>query len=61
MPTLDEETIKELKAKKIADLLEEILTNAALDVLYRMAQRQKLLPSMTCYKTDCPSRDEIPF
>jgi hypothetical protein len=61
MPTLDEETIKELKSQKIADLLEEILTNAALDVLSRLAQRQKLPPSTTCYKTDCPARDEIPF
>lgn len=61
MPTLDDETIKVLKSQKVADLLEEILTNAALDVLSRLAQRQKLLSSTTCYNTDCPSRDEIPF
>ena len=61
MSDLDDETIKELKSQKVADLLEEILTDAALAVLSRLAQQQKLQPSMICYKTDCPSRDDIPF
>jgi hypothetical protein len=61
MPTLDAETIKELKSQKVADLLEEVLTNAVLDILTRLAQGQKLQPWMICYKTDCHARDDIPF
>ena len=41
MPTMDNETIKELKSQKVADMLEEILTNAALDILSRLAQAAK--------------------
>ena len=59
--TLDAETVKDLKAQKLTVLLEEILTNTALDVLSRLAQRQNHRPSTVCYKTDCPSRDGIPF
>lgn len=59
--TLDAETVKDLKAQKIADLIEEVLTITALDVLSRLAQRQKYRPSTICYKTDCPLRDVIPF
>ena len=61
MPSLDDGTIKELKSQKVVDLLEEIVTNAALDVLSRLAQQQKLQPSLTCYKTNCPSRVDIHF
>lgn len=58
---LDAETVKDLKYQKLADLLEEILTNTALDLLSQLAQRQNHLPSTICYKTDCPLRDVIPF
>lgn len=61
MPALDDETIKELKSEKIAELFEQILTNAFLDILSRLDQRQKYHPSLICYKTDCQSRDNIPF
>jgi len=61
MKTLDAETVKDLKSEKLADLLEEILIDTALDILNRLAQRYNGQSLTVCYRTDCPSRDNIPF
>ena len=58
---LDEETTKELKMQRITDLIEQVLTDTALAVLYRLADNRKLRPLVICYKQDCPMRDNIPF
>lgn len=58
---LDEETTKELKMQRITDLIEQVLTDTALAVLYRLADNRKLRPPVICYKQDCPMRDNIPF
>jgi hypothetical protein len=61
MENLDPETIKNLKTQRIADLIEQVLTDTALAVLYRLADNRKLRPPVICYKSDCPMRDNIPF
>lgn len=61
MPPLDAETIKDLKSQQSMALLEQLLTDTVLNVLYRLAERQKQLPQLICYKSDCLLRDEIPF
>jgi len=58
---LDEETIKDLKTQRITDLIEQVLTDAALAVVYRLAKNRKLAAPVICYKKDCPLRDDIPF
>ncbi|NCC77815.1 MAG: hypothetical protein EOM08_15455 [Clostridia bacterium] len=58
---LDEETTKELKMQRITDLIEQVLTDTALAVLYRLADNRKLRPPVICYKDHCPMRDNIPF
>jgi hypothetical protein len=58
---LDEETIKDLKTQRITDLFEQVLTDTALAVLYRLSDNRKLRPPVICYKHDCPLRDDIPF
>jgi len=58
---LDEETIKDLKTQRITDLIEQVLTDAALAVVYRLAENRKLSPPVICYKKDCPLRGDIPF
>jgi hypothetical protein len=61
MENLDSETIKNLKTQLIADLIQQVLTDTALSVLYRLADNRKLRPPLICYKNDCPMRDNIPF
>jgi hypothetical protein len=61
MEPLDHQTIKDLKTQRITDLIEQVLTDTALAVLYRLAENRKLCPSVICYKHDCPLRDDIPF
>ena len=61
MEKLDHETIKELKVQLITDLIEQVLTDTALAVLYRLAENRKLRPPVICYKNNCPMRDNIPF
>jgi hypothetical protein len=61
MEKLDQETIKELKTELITDLIEQVLTDTALAVLYRLAENRKLRPPVICYKDNCPMRDNIPF
>jgi hypothetical protein len=61
MEKLDQETIKELKTQLITDLIEQVLTDTALAVLYRLAENRKLRPPVICYKDNCPLRDNIPF
>jgi len=61
MEKLDQETIKELKVQLITDLIEQVLTDTALAVLYRLAENRKLRPPVICYKNNCPMRDNIPF
>jgi len=61
MEKLDQETIKELKVQLITDLIEQVLTDTALTVLYRLAENRKLRPPVICYKDNCPLRDNIPF
>jgi len=61
MEKLDQETIKELKTQLITDLIEQVLTDTALTVLYRLAENRKLRPPVICYKDNCPLRDNIPF
>jgi hypothetical protein len=61
MEKLDQETIKELKVQLITDLIEQVLTDTALAVLYRLAENRKLRPPVICYKDNCPLRDNIPF
>lgn len=61
MEKLDQETIKELKTQLITDLIEQVLTDTALAVLYRLAENRKLRPPVICYKNNCPLRDNIPF
>lgn len=61
MESLDPNTIKELKAQRITDLIEQVLIDTALAVLYRLAENRKLQPPVMCYKDDCPMRDNIPF
>jgi hypothetical protein len=61
MEKLDHETIKELKVQLITDLIEQVLTDTALTVLYRLAENRKLRPPVICYKDNCPLRDNIPF
>jgi hypothetical protein len=58
---MDEETIKNLKTQRITDLIEQVLIDTALAVLYRLADNRKLRPPVLCYKDDCPMRDNIPF
>ena len=61
MEKLDQETIKELKTQLITDLIEQVLTDTALAVLYRLAENRRLRPPVICYKDNCPMRDNIPF
>ncbi|MGB8720651.1 MAG: hypothetical protein WCD46_15200 [Desulfobacterales bacterium] len=61
MEKLDQETIKELKVQLITDLIEQVLTDTAMAVLYRLAENRKLRPPVICYKDNCPMRDNIPF
>ncbi len=61
MEKLDQETIKELKVQLITDLIEQVLTDTALAVLYRLAENRTLRPPVICYKDNCPLRDNIPF
>ena len=61
MKSLDADTIKELKTQRITDLIEQVLIDTALAVLYRLSENRKLQPPVICYKDDCPSRDNIPF
>lgn len=61
MENLDSETIKNLKTQLIADLIQQVLTDTALSVLYRLADNRKLRPPVICYRSDCPMRDNIPF
>ena len=61
MEKLDQETIKELKTQLITDLIEQVLTDTALAVLYRLAENRELRPPVICYKDNCPMRDNIPF
>ena len=58
---IDEETTKNPKMQRITDLIEQVPTDTALAVLYRLADNRKLLPPVICYKQDCPMRDNIPF
>jgi len=58
---IDEETTKELKMQRITDLIEQVLTDTALAVLYRLADNRKLRPPVICYQKDCSMRDNIPF
>lgn len=58
---MDSETVKDLKSEKLADLLEQVLINTALDILFRIAQRHEGQSLMACYRSDCPCRDNIPF
>ncbi len=61
MDNLDPQTIKELKIQRITDLIEQVLIDTALSVLYRLAENKKLRPPVLCYKDDCQMRDNIPF
>jgi hypothetical protein len=61
MENLDPETIKNLKTQRITELIEQVLTDTTLAVLYRLADNRKLRPPVICYKNDCPMRDNIPF
>jgi hypothetical protein len=61
MENLDPQTIKELKVQRITDLIEQLLIDTALSVLYRLAENRKLRPPVICYKKDCHMRDNIPF
>lgn len=61
MENLDPETIKNLKTQRITELIEQVLTDTTLAVLYRLADKSKLRPPVICYKSDCPMRDNIPF
>jgi hypothetical protein len=61
MENLDPGTIKDLKTQRITNLIEQVLTDTALAVLYRLADNKKLRPPVICYKQDCPMRDNIPF
>jgi hypothetical protein len=61
MKNLDHETIKNLKTQRITDLIEQVLTDTALAVVYRLAENRKLSAPVICYKEDCPLRDDIPF
>jgi hypothetical protein len=61
MTTMDSETVKDLKSEKLADLLEEVLINTALDILLQVSRRYEGKALMICYRSDCPSRDNIPF
>ena len=61
MPTLDAEIVKDLKSEKLADLLQEVLIDTAMDILTRLTQRREGQSLTICYRSDCPSRDNIPF
>lgn len=58
---MDDETINGLKTQRTAELLQQVLIDTALAVVYRVAENQKLRPQAICYKPDCPMRDSIPF
>lgn len=55
------EDINAQKAQKIEVLLEQILLDTTLTVLYALAERQSHIRKSLCYKTDCPMRDDIAF
>jgi hypothetical protein len=62
METLDIESANEQKMQRISDLLEELLLDTALSVLYKLSEyRQGREITAICYKSSCPSRDQIPF
>jgi len=61
MENLDPEIIKDLKVQRITELIDQLLNDTALAVLYRLADNRKLRPPVICYKQDCPMRDNIPF
>ena len=58
---MNEKTINGLKTQQITCLIEQVLTDTALAVLYQLADNRKLRPPIICYKEDCPMRDNIPF
>jgi len=55
-----EEDINEQKINRIAELLEQVLIDVGLSVLYQLCHNHKNCRH-TCYKSDCPMRDQIPF
>ena len=62
MVTIDIEDLNEQKMQRIAAMLEQLLLDTALSVLDKLSEQQKgqELTSI-CYKSGCPSRDQIPF
>jgi hypothetical protein len=57
----DTEDFSEQKIDRIETMIEELALDAVLSVLYRISEKRKQLPQVICYKSDCPSRDHIPF
>jgi len=56
----DTNDISEQKINRISELLEQVLIDVALSVLYQLRHNHNHR-SNTCYKSDCPMRDDIPF
>ena len=61
MEHLDHQTINDLKTQRITDLIDQVVTDTALAVLNRLADKKKHCSRVICYKHDCPLRDDIPF
>ncbi len=62
METLEIEDGNDEKIQRIAVMLEQLLLDTALSVLDRLSQQfNGQEQASLCYKTSCPSRDDIPF
>jgi hypothetical protein len=61
MRLLDTEAFCEQKIERIEAMLEQLVLDTLLSVLYKISEKSKQLPRVVCYKTDCPGRDDIPF
>jgi hypothetical protein len=61
MRFLDAQAFSEQKIDRIEAMLEQLALDMVLSVLYRISEKRKQLPQVICYKSGCPSRDDIPF
>ena len=59
------ELVLEEKMDRVMELLEELVLDAALEMLVKITDRNREFASnnqhLNCYRSDCKQRNEIPF
>lgn len=61
MGPLSTSSFNEQKMDRILAMLEQVVLDLVLSVLDRITEKHSNSPQCLCYRSDCQSRDDIPF